>query len=435
VKPSVCRKKIKQKMSDARDHTRIDVFLDEDPSPVASFRPPEAFELDTTKLSDGPHKLTIRAIDNKGSVSVREIRFEVHNGPGIDVVGLRPGDLVEGKIPVLVNAYAGTSEENWEPRRAETPAPVPTWAWVLFLAVTAWAMFYWAEDLRPGPEFANTPTYASAARIAKAAEVQASVSANPAPVRPAEGTTSSSSSPPSDNASQPAAVSWHPPELSSISPGPQGDSIRLGRNIIAETTKYAAHYVGNGMKCGDCHLNAGTFAGASPLAGVTTLFPAYSQRAKRVITIEDRIEECFVRSENGKPLPYGGPEMAAVVAYMTWLSQGVPVGSTVQGRGFPKVNQPSHVDPQHGAKVYADKCSACHGSDGRGVTGAFPPLWGPRSFNDGAGMSHVEKMAAFVKANMPPTSPGSLSAQDAFDVAAFVEGKPRPKFNPQYSRY
>ena len=148
------------------DPVRVAIYLDDDPQPLGIYRPPASFELDTTKLPDGPHKLTIHATDMHGAVGVRVVDFVVRNGPGIAVVGLHSGDIVEGKIPVLVNAYAGTTEKQWEPKRAETPAPVPTWAWVLFLAVAAWAMFYWAENLRPDQRLANTPTYASPDRIA-----------------------------------------------------------------------------------------------------------------------------------------------------------------------------------------------------------------------------------------------------------------------------
>ena len=155
----------------SEDLVRVDIYLDDDPNPIGSYRPPASFELDTTKLPDGPHKLTIQATDARGVVGIREVSFTVRNGPGIAVVGLGSGDIVEGKIPILVNAYAGSTEKQWEPKRAETPAPVPTWAWVLFLAVAAWAMFYWADNLRPDERLANTPTYASPERIAQAAGV------------------------------------------------------------------------------------------------------------------------------------------------------------------------------------------------------------------------------------------------------------------------
>lgn len=163
----------------AEDPVKVAVWLDDNPEPIGVYSPPASFELDTTKLPDGPHKLIVRATDRAGVTSVRVIDFEVHNGPGIAVVGLNPGDVVEGRVPILVNAYAGTSEEQWEPKRAETPAPVPTWAWVLFLAIAAWAMFYWADNLRPEPQLANTPTFTSPERIAEAAGVRPAPPARP----------------------------------------------------------------------------------------------------------------------------------------------------------------------------------------------------------------------------------------------------------------
>ncbi|MGH9449812.1 MAG: c-type cytochrome [Terriglobia bacterium] len=223
-------------------------------------------------------------------------------------------------------------------------------------------------------------------------------------------------------------VPLRPPAKSSIPPGPVGESIRLGRNIIMNTPKYAAAYVGDSLTCSDCHLKGGTVAYASPLAGVTTLFPLYLPRSGRVISIQERIEECFLRSENGKRLPVESPEMIGMIAYMAWLSKGVPSGSTVQGRGLPRLQAPAHVDRAAGAEIYAARCAMCHGVDGAGVPGMSPALWGPRSFNDGAGMSYFPKMAAFVKANMPPTQPGSLTTQEAFNVADYVDAKPRTHF-------
>jgi len=141
------------------DPVKVEVFLDDDPEPIATFRPPSTFELDTTKLEDGPHRLRIRATDKSGVPGVRIIEFTVRNGPDIAVVGLRPGDVVEGKLPILVNAYGGSADENFEPQRAETPTPVPTWAWVLFLGIVAWAMWYAASMWRPSGRFAETPTF------------------------------------------------------------------------------------------------------------------------------------------------------------------------------------------------------------------------------------------------------------------------------------
>lgn len=228
------------------------------------------------------------------------------------------------------------------------------------------------------------------------------------------------------------AVAWTPPNPSHIPGGKLGRSIRLGRNIILHTPKYASRYVGDRMNCSDCHLKAGTQAWSSPLAGLTTVFPAYHKRDGRVITIERRIQECFLRSENGKAPPSDSPEMVAMVAYMNWLSKGIPMGSTVKGRGLLKLTPPAKVSAARGAVIYAHQCQVCHGATGQGVPGMFPPLWGSHSFNDGAGMSKVAKMAAFVKANMPAINPGSLNVQQAYDVAAYVNSKPRPHFKPSH---
>lgn len=147
------------------DPVKVEIYLDDSPKPISVHRPPATFELDTTKLPDGPHRLFIRAFDRAGVTGVREVNFIVRNGPGIAVMGLNQGDIVEGKIPVLINAYSGTHDASWEPTRAETPAPVPTWAWVLFLFFVVWAGYYWVDTGVPSAPYANTPTYSSPSAI------------------------------------------------------------------------------------------------------------------------------------------------------------------------------------------------------------------------------------------------------------------------------
>lgn len=43
------------------------------------------------------------------------------------------------------------------------------------------------------------------------------------------------------------------------------------------------------------------------------------------------INGCFERSMNGKRMPSDTPEMKAMLTYMQWLSQGVPVGAKIEG--------------------------------------------------------------------------------------------------------
>jgi mono/diheme cytochrome c family protein len=125
---------------------RIEVFIDDESGPRYRLTPPATLELDTVGLRDGPHRLRVHAIEDSGTVGVEEIPFTVRNGPGIAVVGLSDGDTVQGRIPLLVNAFASRPDDTFEPVRAETPAPIPTWAWVLFLVVGAWSIWFAASD-------------------------------------------------------------------------------------------------------------------------------------------------------------------------------------------------------------------------------------------------------------------------------------------------
>ncbi|GAC1516363.1 MAG: hypothetical protein NVS1B11_36800 [Terriglobales bacterium] len=160
----------------------------------------------------------------------------------------------------------------------------------------------------------------------------------------------------------------------------------------------------------------------------------YNERAGHVISLKDRIQECFVRSENGTPIDYNGEYMQSLVEYINWLSVPEPKHKTFKGRGL--ISLPDlQPHPEEGAKIYAFQCAGCHGRNGEGKAPMFPPVWGPDSFNDGAGMNGVRKMAAFVQHNMPQNRMGILTPQQAYDVAAFIHSQPRPAFNPAYKNY
>jgi thiosulfate dehydrogenase len=159
-------------------------------------------------------------------------------------------------------------------------------------------------------------------------------------------------------------------------------------------------------------------------------FPQWNKRSHRVIALQDRIAECFLYSMNGTPPAYNSKAMIAVVAYIAWLSRKTPVGAPQPASDAYIEPLPSaSPDPARGATLYAQRCAACHQSDGEGIAGIYPPLWGSRSFNNGAGMAHIDRMTGFVRYNMPQDEPGSLSLEQAYDVAAFVLGHPRPRFH------
>jgi thiosulfate dehydrogenase len=231
-----------------------------------------------------------------------------------------------------------------------------------------------------------------------------------------------------------AKSAWQPPPSNTIPRSPRGDSIRYGALLFTETAVYAPAYAGNALSCSSCHAAGGIQPWASPMIGLPALFPMFNKRAGRVISLRDRIQECFVRSENGHPLADPGPEMQSLVDYITWLSEPQPDHRPFVGRGF--IALPDLTpNPQHGAEVYAAQCAGCHGADGNGIAPQFPPLWGSRSFNDGAGMHNLAKMAAFVQQNMPQNRKGILAPQDAFDVSAFIHAQPRPAFNEAFKNF
>ena len=225
-----------------------------------------------------------------------------------------------------------------------------------------------------------------------------------------------------------SSKAWVAPDPATIPEGPLGDSIRLGMRIFNNTPKYAEKYVGNKLSCTHCHIDGGTVSQGMPMIGLPGIFPMYRDREKTVITFEERIEQCFQRSEFGHRVPNDGQEMTGLVAYAQWLSKDQVTGRPFPGRGL--VNLPElNGDAAKGSKIYADQCAVCHGAEGAGKLPAFPALWGPDSYSDGAGMHQIPKMAAFVQHNMPQNDPGTLTPQDAYDVATYIHSKPHTIFN------
>ena len=214
----------------------------------------------------------------------------------------------------------------------------------------------------------------------------------------------------------------------------QSQLVRRGRAIFDETPLHAPLYTGAKISCGDCHIKSGSEPYAAPMVDLAGQFPMYSKRAGRVISLEDRIQECFTRSENGRPLPPQSSEMQALVAYIKSLSRNEVKGKPYKGRGLVQLAALT-ANVTEGKLEYSSQCASCHGADGTGSPPAMPPVWGLTSFNDGAGLNRPENMAAFLFHNMPQNHPGTLTAQQSFDVAAFIHTMPRPKFNEAYRAY
>ena len=230
------------------------------------------------------------------------------------------------------------------------------------------------------------------------------------------------------------APSKSPFQTSSLPQGGESELIRHGKLIFDQTPKYASAYVGNRLACSDCHLQSGTAAYSAPMVDIANIFPRFNKRAGRVISMQERFQQCFTRSENGRPLPNDSAEMKALTAYVDWLSHDGVKGKPYKDRGFVKLPDLTG-DATKGKSIYATQCAACHGIHGAGVPPVLPPVSGKDSYNDGAGMNNPKKMAAFLIRNMPQNHPGTLTTQDAFDVAYFIHSMPRPKFNQAYKGY
>lgn len=222
------------------------------------------------------------------------------------------------------------------------------------------------------------------------------------------------------------ALPFRVPDESEIKDSITLASIRRGRALIHNTHDSLPNFAGSALNCANCHFADGTIANAMPLVGAYTRFPQYRARSGHVDLIEDRVNDCFKRSLNGKPLDPTSRDMRDIVTYLAFLSRGYPPGKEMEGQSVPKLD-PLVGDTVRGAQIFVSTCARCHGADGNGSALA-PPLWGPRSYNIGAGMARIRSAAAFIHHLMPRDQPGTLTPQQAFDVATYVNTRPRPDF-------
>lgn len=204
-----------------------------------------------------------------------------------------------------------------------------------------------------------------------------------------------------------------------------GASVRRGLALLTATRESLPDHVGNALRCASCHLDAGRRENGS-WVGVYARFPQYRSRRGAVELIEDRINDCFRRSMNGTALPADEKDMRDMVAYLAFLSWNTPVGRPTPNTRLQRFASLA-PDSAAGHRTFLTECVRCHAENGLGTV-AGPPLWGPESFNIGAGMARVRTAASFIRDNMPFDRPGTLTDQQAFDIASFVVAQPRPDF-------
>lgn len=234
------------------------------------------------------------------------------------------------------------------------------------------------------------------------------------------------------------------PRGSGTSQAPAIATEEYGRRLLTETPELLGpdvadpkmRYTTSRLACGSCHLDGGSEPGTLALVQAEHRYPRFSPRSGKTSDLTDRINGCMRRSMNGKALPVNSPEMIAMAAYIRSLGE----RNAAMGASLRKAHEsPAFKDPgraadlKNGKQVFSDRCATCHGANGAGLLAAsnpihgyvFPPLWGPDSFNDGAGMHRVLTAAKFVKARMP-LGKADLTDDQAFDVAAYFNAQARP---------
>ena len=239
-----------------------------------------------------------------------------------------------------------------------------------------------------------------------------------------------------------ALTEWRAPDLNLITSTEERALIVYGRELISNTSKYLGPKgivaeITNGMNCQNCHIDAGAKPYGNCFSAVAANYPQFRNRSGIIESIEFRINDCLQRSLNGEKIDSLDKEMRAMVAYLKWIGKDVPPKVKPAGAGTIELAFLSRpADTLKGKLVYAGKCVTCHGKEGEGIWKAdstgytYPPLWGPHSYNTGAGLYRLTRFAGYVKYNMPfaiaSYEKPQLTDEEAWDVAAFVNSQPRP---------
>lgn len=234
---------------------------------------------------------------------------------------------------------------------------------------------------------------------------------------------------------------WTKPSLDSLGNNPESAMVRYGHELVASTSIYFGPRgriaaLSNGMNCQNCHLEAGTKFLGNNYSAVASAYPKYRERSGTKESICKRISDCFRRSLNGNAPDSLSKEMQAIKAYILWLGREVPKGARVKGAGLAELSYLDRAaDTASGRLTYGSKCASCHGPGGTGLMNTdglsytYPPLWGPHSYNNGAGLFRLSRLAGYLYANMPfgaTAGQPQLSPAEAWDLAAFINAQPRP---------
>lgn len=247
------------------------------------------------------------------------------------------------------------------------------------------------------------------------------------------------STPPTEGESAaPSGIVHNPPSLDDVPDGPEGEAILRGYELVNDTSNVLRGEAAtaedgerrvNGLSCTSCHAGAGMDENSSSMVGVSAVYPMYIGRSGQMVTLEERINGCMVRSMNGEKFADDDEDLDAMVAYLTYISEGIPVGAELPWRHLNNMDNPPTPSVEDGEELYQQSCIACHAGDGAGTgSNTGPALWGDDSFNDGAGIARMTKMAGYIQRNMPVGAENTLSDQEASDIAAYILSQDRPEW-------
>ena len=247
--------------------------------------------------------------------------------------------------------------------------------------------------------------------------------------------------PPVPHSKDSSASVWRAPDTSKIPHNEYGELVRYGLSLVANTSFYYGpggkiSNQANGMNCQNCHLDGGRKPWGNNFGIVYSGYPRFRERRGAIESIPQRVNDCFERSMNGKPIDSNSREMKAFFAWFNWLGKDVVKGTKPKGTVLEALPYPEFAaDSAKGEKIFTAYCLICHGPQGEGKLKTdspgytYPPLWGEHSYNTAAGMFRLSRLAAFVKNNMPFGTTHEhpiLTDEEAWNVAAFINSKPRP---------
>ncbi|OIR00328.1 SoxAX cytochrome complex subunit A precursor [mine drainage metagenome] len=110
---------------------------------------------------------------------------------------------------------------------------------------------------------------------------------------------------------------------SAASSDPLAETVAQGQQLFAKST-----FGGAGRTCDSCHVNGGKGpgeAGGHPLPSLenaAAIYPRFSQKAGRVMTLAAQIRHCIQGGLGAQPPAYGSAELVALETYLASLAHG-----------------------------------------------------------------------------------------------------------------